>query len=422
MASNPILRFFTWLLELNSSIDPSMRKPLKALIVGSLLAITYCIIFGVIFIIIDYWMVWMSVVYGLLTMGFIYMLREYGRGDYFIGGFSILLISYLLTGVYNFGWHCGFQYPLVAALIYAFLPRFNNLFYPIAVCVANLGAFFVGYYYVQHLKIPHEGISASMVNLMHSVNVIIAFTAVAIMAFLFEREAYISEKQVVEEKEKSEGLLHNILPVPIADRLKENPEIIADGFESVSVLFADIVGFTRLSSVLSPDQLVNYLNTIFSHFDVLAEKYGMEKIKTIGDAYMVSGGLPSHSPGHLERMANMALEMMQYVEQHQYEGAEQKLQIRIGFHTGPVVAGVIGIKKFAYDLWGDTVNTANRMESHGLPGKVNVTETVKEQLEDNFEFEERGEIEVKGKGKMKAYILVAKKELKEQPRIINLNS
>lgn len=421
MTSNPVLRFFYWILKLNPTIDQSMKKPLKALIVGSLLAITYCIIFGVIFTIIGSWMVWLSVLYAILTTGFIYMLKQYGRGDYFIGGFSVLLISYLLIGVYNYGWACGFQFPLVSALVYAFLPRFKNLFYPIIVCIANLAAFFVGYYYLQHLKAPHETLSATMVEVMYFANVIVAFSALSIMAFLFEREAYISEQQVVEEKEKSEGLLHNILPVPIANRLKENPKIIADGFESVSVLFADIVGFTHLSTVFTPDQLVDYLNEIFSEFDKLAMIYEMEKIKTIGDAYMVSGGLPKHSPGHLERMADMALDMMKYVEKHKHEGAE-KLEIRIGFHVGPVVAGVIGIKKFAYDLWGDTVNTASRMESQGMAGKVNVTKAVKEQLEHKFEFEERGEIEVKGKGKMTVYFLNGRKKTVKGSKVISLSA
>ena len=329
-----------------------------------------------------------------------------------------MLISFLLTGVYEFGWKCGFQYPLVAALSYAFLPRFENIIYPVIVCLANLGAFFLGYYHIQYLNPEVVELTVTMTNVMYVTNVSIAFSAVAIMSFLFEKDAYESEKEVVIEKDKSEGLLYNILPVPIADRLKENPEIIADGFESVSVMFADIVGFTRLSSVLSPGQLVDYLNGIFSHFDVLAEKYEMEKIKTIGDAYMVSGGLPSHSAGHVERMADMALEMMEFVDEHQFEGAD-KLQIRIGFHSGPVVAWVIGIKKFAYDLWGDTVNTASRMESHGLPGEINVTETVKDQLKESFEFEDRGEIEVKGKGKMKAFVLVKRKS--KSSKVIRLN-
>lgn len=396
------------LYDLHPSIEPIMRKPLKALITGSCLAILYCSIFAVVFSWVGSWMVAMCFLYGLITFGFILMLRRYGRGDYFIGGFSVLLISFLLTGVYEFGWECGFQYPLVAALSYAFLPRFENIIYPVLVCLANLGAFFLGYYHIQYLNPSTVELTVTMTNVMYVANVSIAFSAVAILSYLFEKDAYESEKQVFVEKEKSEDLLHNILPSPIATRLKENPKIIADGFESVSVMFADIVGFTRLSTVFSPDELVAYLNGIFSHFDSLAQKYELEKIKTIGDAYMVSGGLPAHTPGHLERMADMALDMLKFVEAHDHIG-EQKLEIRIGLHTGPVVAGVIGIKKFAYDLWGDTVNIASRMESNGEPSKINVTGMVKGKLNESYEFEVREPMEIKGKGMMQTYFLTGKK-------------
>lgn len=210
------------------------------------------------------------------------------------------------------------------------------------------------------------------------------------------------------EQEKSDKLLQNILPESIATRLKENPKIIADSFDSVSVLFADLVGFTKLSARLTPEELVEHLNEMFSEFDKLTEKYGLEKIKTIGDAYMVSGGLPTPDSNHVKNIALMALDMQKYMEERNKISDEQ-LSVRVGIHVGPVVAGVIGVKRFAYDLWGDTVNTASRMESHGIAGKVHVSSAVKEILGDEFVFEARGGIDIKGKGTMETWFLLGRK-------------
>lgn len=209
------------------------------------------------------------------------------------------------------------------------------------------------------------------------------------------------------EQEKAELLLLNILPKPIADRLKQNPQSIADSFADVTVLFADLVNFTRLSEQISPTELVEMLNRIFSAFDVLAEKHGLEKIKTIGDSYMVVGGLPMLRPDHAEAIAEMALDMISEIIRLNAKYNET-FNIRIGINTGPVVAGVIGIKKFIYDLWGDTVNTASRMESHGLPGCIQVTEVTYKRLENQYLFDYRGVISVKGKGEMITYFLTGK--------------
>ncbi|MEQ8960481.1 MAG: adenylate/guanylate cyclase domain-containing protein, partial [Coleofasciculus sp. C2-GNP5-27] len=209
------------------------------------------------------------------------------------------------------------------------------------------------------------------------------------------------------EQEKSEQLLLNILPELIAERLKQDQSAIAEHFDDVTILFADIVGFTPLSARLKPIELVNLLNKMFSTFDQLAERHGLEKIKTIGDAYMVVGGLPQPREDHAEAIAQMALDMQQAITQFQAEHSES-LQIRIGINTGSVVAGVIGIRKFIYDLWGDAVNVASRMESSGEPGKIQVTETTYQRLRDKFQFQERGAIAVKGRGEMKTYWLMGK--------------
>jgi class 3 adenylate cyclase len=224
-----------------------------------------------------------------------------------------------------------------------------------------------------------------------------------------QEQAYL--KKLQEEQEKSEQLLLNILPKPIADQLKQGQHIIADNFAEVTVLFADIVNFTELSARLSPTDLVELLNTIFSTFDYLAEQHGLEKIKTIGDAYLVVGGLPIPLPGHAEAIAEMALDMQEAIANLHFPelNLNRPLTMRIGINTGPVGAGVIGTSKFTYDLWGDTVNTASRMESLGIPGKIQVTTDTYRRLQDKYVFQERGAIEVKGKGDMVTYLLVGRK-------------
>ena len=222
------------------------------------------------------------------------------------------------------------------------------------------------------------------------------------------------------QQKQSEHLLLNILPRSIAERLKIAKNAIADYYESASILFADLVGFTPLSSQISPTEVVKLLDRIFSTFDKLAEQHGLEKIKTIGDAYMVAGGLPDPKPDHLEAIANMALAMQEAMPSFQTEKLtrhleNQPLQIRIGIATGPVVAGVIGQKKFSYDLWGDTVNLSSRMESQGEAGKIQVTAWVYEGLCDHYYFRARGPIAVKGKGKMTTYWLLGKKKKANLP-------
>ncbi len=213
--------------------------------------------------------------------------------------------------------------------------------------------------------------------------------------------------QLTEEQKKSEHLLLNILPESVVHRLKEQATTIAEAFAEVTVLFADIVGFTQLSTQVSPQELVALLNRIFSAFDELAEKHGLEKIKTIGDAYMVVGGLPIPRKDHAEAIVNMALDMQLAIEQFNVETGSD-CNIRIGINTGPVVAGVIGIKKFIYDLWGDTVNIASRMESHGIPGNIQISQSTYEQVKNKHQYklESRGLIKIKGKGEMQTYLVM----------------
>jgi class 3 adenylate cyclase len=211
------------------------------------------------------------------------------------------------------------------------------------------------------------------------------------------------------EREKSERLLLNVLPASIARRLKAGERPLADRFEEAAVLFADLVGFTPLSEKLTPEELVGMLDGLFSEFDAMAEQRQLEKIKTVGDAYMVVGGLPEPRPDAAEAVAEMALEMQELVAGY-HTPSGQLLRLRIGIDIGPVVAGVIGKKKFTYDLWGDTVNSASRMESHGLPGKIQVTPRAYDRLKHRYRFQSREPVEVKGKGRTVPFLLIGRSE------------
>lgn len=207
---------------------------------------------------------------------------------------------------------------------------------------------------------------------------------------------------------KSEALLHNLLPDEIATRLKDRPgEVIADGLPAVTLLFADIVDFTPRSSQMTPDELVGFLNRIFSCFDVLTAERGLEKIKTIGDAYMVAAGLPVARDDHAEIIADMALAMQAEVARLSTELGEP-VDLRIGIHSGPAIAGVIGTSKVFYDVWGDTVNTASRMESHGEPGRIQVTAATQVLLKNQFNFTKRGPVKIKGIGEIETYWLTGR--------------
>jgi class 3 adenylate cyclase len=245
------------------------------------------------------------------------------------------------------------------------------------------------------------------------------FIAVSAIVFLLLRFS-IGEKQKTQlrlmeaheklqaEQERSERLLLNILPGPVAERLKNSNQTIADGFADVTVMFADIVNFTQVAEGMSPNQVFSMLNRIFSSFDELAERLGLEKIKTIGDAYMVAGGLSDGRDGYCEAIADMALEMRDLLHRD-FAINDRHLEVRIGIGTGPVVAGVVGKKKFIYDLWGDTVNIASRITTEGVPGMVNVDVTTYRRLRDKFEFSEAQIVQLKGKGSMTVYRMLERR-------------
>ena len=233
----------------------------------------------------------------------------------------------------------------------------------------------------------------------------IAGTIVGVTVFVFASMAYFVRQRVRLQKE-SDDLLHAILPDEIAQRLKSDRTMIADAHESASVLFADVVGFTPMSATMSPPELVGLLNAVFTTFDGFVEELGLEKIKTVGDEYMVAAGVPRGRSDHAHAIAELALRIRDHTERHRFHGHD--ISLRIGINSGPVVAGIVGTHKFAYDLWGDVVNTASRMESEGVAGSIQVTPATYELIRDEFVCEPRGVISVKGKGDMNTYILVSR--------------
>ena len=243
----------------------------------------------------------------------------------------------------------------------------------------------------QKLRIQSERLQAKNMLLQHEI------------AERREIEVALRETQA-----RSDSLLLNILPASIADRLKQGESTLADRYEEATILFADIVDFTPLATHLSPLELMEILNQIFSTFDRLVDEFQLEKIKTIGDAYMVAAGVPIPRSDHAEAVMEMAIAMRKSIRKFKRE-CGKPLQLRIGINTGAVVAGIIGLKKFTYDLWGDAVNIASRMESQGLPGRIQVTESTYDQLKNRYNFEEWGVVNIKGKGKMTTYFFIDRK-------------
>lgn len=239
-------------------------------------------------------------------------------------------------------------------------------------------------------------------------NVIGMFTSYTLEQYA--RWDFLQKYTIQEQRDQADKLLYNVLPEEIAERLKRNDETIAEEYSSASVLFADIVNFTPISARFAPKEVLDMLNDLFSRFDELVDKYDVEKIQVAGDAYMVAAGVPTPRPDHATVIARLALDMLDTVKNAEFLGGKHPIEIRIGLNSGSLIAGVIGRKKYFYALWGDMVNIASRMQSHGTSGKIQITRAMYELLKDDFECEYVGRINVKGKGLMEAWHLVAKKE------------
>ena len=329
-----------------------------------------------------------------------------GRRWHLVGtlGVGLELLGQGTLATWLLGWGSGFHYYLLLApLVVLFSPFGTPLLRALLAAAIGVGYLMLWNDSLRH--VPAYTLSPDELRGYLAANFAVVFVVVMAIGFLFERAATRMERELEWERERSEQLLRNTLPASIARLLKDQPDQpIAERHDDVSVLFCDIVGFTRLSERLEPEQLVAILNRVFSHFDDLADRYRVEKIKTIGDAYMVAAGLPEPCHDAAGLLGEMALEMMASVHALRDELGEP-LDVRIGIHSGSVVAGVIGRRKFAYDLWGDVVNTASRMESHGEPGTIQVTEATARRLADRFVLSPRGEMAIKGKGAMTVYVL-----------------
>lgn len=271
----------------------------------------------------------------------------------------------------------------------------------------------VGYEYasivVKHLLASETGL---VLFTMHNffflgANVIGIFTSYTLERY--SRREFLQKYTIQEQRDQSDKLLFSILPARIAEQLKQGQETIAEEFSSASVLFADIVDFTPISAHFEPREVVDMLNELFSGFDRLVDRYSVEKIQVAGDGYMLAAGVPTPRKNHALVLAQLALEMMDYVKRQKFLGGKHAIEIRIGLNSGPLIGGVIGRKKLVYALWGDMVNTASRMESHGASGKIQITRATYELIKDHFECEYIGEIDVKGKGKLEAWHLLGAK-------------
>lgn len=333
----------------------------------------------------------------LYLCAFLLLARGRFRTAFWIAVFELSLHGILATLLV--GPQFGFQYYPLLVLILLFIQPFYSTAQSVFFSGTTLAsAGLITGYALYHP--PLYAVSSGWSEVMIVTMMMLWPIFVLVMVLPFIRASAEAEEALEAAFAESERLLLNVLPQPIAERLKASPGMIADEHDNVAVLFVDIVGFTAMSDRLSPGQIVQLMNQIFSAVDALVEKFGAEKIKTIGDAYMVAVGLPTPCADPDETIAELALEILAAFDAFLEPGTNRPVEARIGIHSGRVVAGVIGNRKFAYDIWGDTVNTAARLESAGVPGKIQLTEEMAARLAERFFVTPRGEITVKGKGQV----------------------
>jgi class 3 adenylate cyclase len=315
-------------------------------------------------------------------------------------------IHILLTALFIFGPDCGgHHYLLASATVGSLFFTLDEWGWKLFYLVFGLTLYML----LEYGLVPYSpigNISLPVARVFDVVSIVGTIGFIFVFLYSYQFAVLRAERKLDRAHRRSEELLLNILPLQIAERLKVG-ESVVDRFEDVTVLFADISSFTKLATEMVPVDIVQMLNEIFSAFDSIADSYGLEKIKTIGDAYMVAGGIPEEQPNHVQAVANMAIDMRDWlIDFRDSRGLD--IGLRVGIHSGPVVAGVIGSRKFIYDLWGDTVNLASRMESHGIIDQIQLSQVVAQRLRSKFQLVDRGEIAVKGKGKMPVYLLAGR--------------
>ncbi|XOV66333.1 MAG: adenylate/guanylate cyclase domain-containing protein [Fluviicola sp.] len=397
--------------EFRESYDKSVRVPLRYGIIISILS----------------WFGAIPLIYFIIPKDFSYLaLLTVGVIGSFFGFIILSTYSSRFTGYYHFLGACSNAWAgLYAIFLCSKFPNGDAAILPVLIFIIFFGWYMIRLRWIAGFAAALTYVIAYNLYILLYADLqqeqVMLFSFVAWITLIFallagriaehkSRLTWIQGKTIREqnetiarEKEASENLLRNMLPTFIADQLKENPKVIADSHDDVSVLFADLAGFTRLASDLHPDKVVQILNQIFSRFDALSEKHQLEKIKTLGDGYMAAGGLLKKED-HLQRIALLSLDMIEFMETTP-EIKKLGLKIRIGIHVGPVVAGVIGTRRYTYDLWGDTVNLASRMESQGEVGQVTVSEPVAQRLKSDFQFQKRDLIHIKGKGDMQTFFM-----------------
>jgi adenylate cyclase len=383
-------------------IDAEYHAWYRTLIVGA-----YLIFLAHVAIVIGWWYIgiWEMVYYHALSFPLLfYAIASVRRGRFIAGLVSatVEFVAHAILGTYYVGWSSGMHYALISmAVVWAAFPG-RNAMRRRSVALGIL-AIYVALLSATVTRTPVYAISDRFLTIS-SAAMAAFFGIPLILLFILQAVSAGWYMSLQEEREKSERLLLNVLPATIAARLKESDEVIADRFEEASVLFLDIVDFTKLSAALTAAEVVSILNELFSRFDALTERCGMEKIKTIGDAYMAVAGVPDPHPYHAHRAIDLAVAMLSELDSYTAPDGSI-IKARIGICSGPVVAGVIGRRKFIYDLWGDTVNTASRMESHGVCNQIQVTESTYRILHNDYPFVPRGSVEIKGKGPMSTYLL-----------------
>jgi adenylate cyclase len=388
--------------------DEETRLQKALLVLIAILILPISAIWATLYLALEAWTGWVAVLYAAISIASIAVFARTRNFDLLL---NIQLVDILLSPT------------LSMAPIGGFLPTGGvgiwGILAPLGALVFRGAASGVRWFVAWVVVFLASGIAAALIggrsplpewfsSVMLALNITVGGTMVFTLLALFAKQREDAHVALRGAQERAENLLLNILPGSIADRLKASPGTIADQITAASVLFADVVDFTPRSAGLPAAEVVDLLDQLFGEFDTLAERYGLEKIKTIGDAYMVASGVPEPRPDHARALALLALDM---VAATRPGGAVADLdfELRIGINSGPVVAGVIGRKRFLYDLWGDAVNTASRMESQGTPNRIQVTRATYELLRDEFELEPRGTVTVKGKGEMETWYLVRRR-------------
>ena len=370
--------------------------------------IPLALIIHLLYIPLFYWMgLPVLVIYNMVSTGAWFLVLHLVRRVRFNEAWCVFSVEILIQAilcVQYAGWSFGFQYYLFTLVGISFLLPNNAR---LSMTIAVLAILEFGLLVLWANDSPTH-FSTPFMFTCRVINSCCAFSILLFIETFHQKIILETEKKLGDAMATNEELLQNVFPTKVLQTLKDQKGIIAERFESATVLFADIVDFTPLSEKMSAIELVHLLDKLFSRFDALVRKHGLEKIKTIGDAYMVAAGVPLARVNHAELMADFALDFLECLRQFNLEN-NLELKMRIGINSGPVVAGVIGKWKFLYDLWGDCVNTAARMEGHGVPGEIQITECTRNLISDVFDIQERGFVEIKGKGLMKTYLLKSRK-------------